>query len=296
MISLEECPICHGTAFSPFLTCTDHSVSHETFSMVRCLNCHLVLTNPRPDDTEIEKYYLSQAYTSHINRATSFFDKLYILARTFTLQWKLALIQKYHAEKSGNLLDLGCGVGEFLKVCAKNEWQVTGVEPSSVARANADPIVSKNIVPSLADIANQPKTFDAITAWHVLEHVSELHKTVQILEQLLQPNGTIFIAVPNHNSWDARHYGKYWAAYDVPRHLWHFTTDSMTRLLSAHSLSVRAILPMRLDAYYVSLLSEKYKGNSTIPRLANTVLKGFRSNYFAGKNREYSSLIYIVQR
>ncbi len=296
MISIKECPICSGTTFSPFVTCTDHSVSHETFTILKCSTCQLLITSPRPEDSELGKYYLSAAYTSHINQAASLMDKAYVVARSFTLKWKLSLILKHNSNKAGKLLDFGCGVGEFLKASAMKGWQVSGVEPSSIARTNANPVVSKHIVPSVKDLTDQQKKFDVITAWHVLEHVADLNNTLEVLTGLLQPNGTIFIAVPNHNSWDAGHYQEYWAAYDVPRHLWHFTPPSMTKLLTAHSLRVITVLPMRLDAYYVSLLSEKYKNSSSLPRLVNAALNGVRSNYSAKSTGQYSSLVYIAKR
>lgn len=296
MIKIQKCPICHGTDLSAHLTCTDHTVSHETFQIVRCANCDLLITNPRPDDEELKKYYLSDTYTSHAKKGKSILDRAYLLARSFTIKWKLSLLQKHH-DKNGSLLDFGCGVGEFLREAAKSAWQTTGVEPSEIARKNADPTVSRRIVPALQDIAGREPRFDVITAWHVIEHVSDLNNTLQTLKQLLKDDGTIFIAVPNHNSWDARCYKSFWAAYDVPRHLWHFNINSMTRLLNAHSLSVAGIVPMRLDAFYVSLLSEKYKSNAmSFSGLAKSVFNGIRSNYLAGKKMEYSSLIYIVKK
>lgn len=297
MIYVNECPICHGTAFSPFLTCADHSVSHETFHILRCKTCQLLFTNPRPADDQLPKYYLSTNYTSHIKQGKSLIDWAYLLARTFTLKWKLTLLKKYHSAPNGNLLDFGCGVGQFLKAAAANGWDPTGIEPSTIARTNADPVIAPYILSSLDEFNIQSKRFDIITAWHVVEHVSDLNHNIALLSQLLSDTGTIFIAVPNHNSWDARHYKDYWAAYDVPRHLWHFNIDSMTRLLSAHSLTVSAIIPMRLDAYYVSLLSEKYKtGSFALSQIARTLINGFRSNLSARKNNQYSSLIYIAKR
>ncbi len=296
MINVHTCPICNGTNFLPFLDCTDHSVSHETFQLQRCKTCSFLITSPRPSDPQLEKYYLSDTYSSHIKEGKSLTDKGYLLARSFTLKWKLSLIEKYHTSSTRQLLDFGCGVGEFLKLSAKNGWNISGVEPSAVARTNADNNVQPHIVASSTALLNRPNQFDAITVWHVLEHVPDLNHNIDILKNVLQPNGTMFIAVPNHNSWDANQYGTHWAAYDVPRHLWHFNVQSMTRLLSAHSLTVEAILPMRLDAYYVSLLSEQYLGRPNLIRFAKAIINGLRSNYMARNNGEYSSLIYIVKK
>jgi 2-polyprenyl-3-methyl-5-hydroxy-6-metoxy-1,4-benzoquinol methylase len=297
MIAIKKCPICHGIDLPTHLKCTDNAVSHETFEILRCTNCELLITNPRPDDQDLEKYYLSHTYTSHFRRGKSLLDRVYLLARSFTLKWKISLLEQHHARKKGSLLDFGCGVGEFIRQAAEIGWQSRGVEPSEIARKNADPTVSECIVPTLQDIGTDEARFDVITAWHVVEHVSDLNHTIQTLRQLLKDDGTIFIAVPNHNSWDARHYKSYWAAYDVPRHLWHFNVNSMTRLLHAHSLSVANIVPMRLDAFYVSLLSEKYKSNGMFfSGLAKSAINGMRSNLSAGKEMDYSSLIYIVKK
>ena len=171
------------------------------------------------------------------------------------------------------------------------------MEPSQTARQNADSSISPDILPSLQELRRTQKKFDVITAWHVLEHVDELNETVETLASMLYDDGKIFIAVPNHCSWDADHYKKYWAAYDVPRHLWHFNINSMTQLLNTHGLNVETILPMRLDAFYISLLSEHYKtGASTVNGLATALINGSRSNFAARQNNEYSSLIFIATR
>ena len=296
MIDIQQCPICNGTNFSPFLTCTDHAVSHETFHLKRCDSCSHLITSARPANDQLEKYYLSDTYTSHIKRGKTLIDTVYLLARRFTLKWKMSLVARYTSLSDKTLLDFGCGVGEFLKTASQKGWAITGVEPSEVARKNSDSTVSPHILPSLTELTRKHQKFDAITAWHVLEHVPDLHGNISILKKLLNPHGTMFIAVPNHNSWDAKHYANHWAGYDVPRHLWHFNIDSMTRLLRAHSLTVVEIIPMRLDAYYVSLLSEQYLGRTTLARLINATVNGLRSNYNARNNNQYSSLIYIVKQ
>jgi 2-polyprenyl-3-methyl-5-hydroxy-6-metoxy-1,4-benzoquinol methylase len=297
MTDVNICPVCHGTDFVHHLHCTDHSVSHETFSIIRCNTCQLLITSPRPENTQLGKYYLSNKYTSHIKKGKSALDQAYLLARTFTLKWKLSIVKKYVAKTNGTLLDFGCGVGEFIKVAKVKGWESVGVEPSQAARQNADTLISHDILPSLKDLQHQQKKFDAITAWHVLEHVDELSETVEILRSMLNAHGIIFIAVPNYNSWDARHYKEYWAAYDVPRHLWHFNVNSMTQLLKSHTLTVANIIPMRLDAFYISLLSDHYKtGSRPVNGLATALINGTRSNYAARENNDYSSLIFIATR
>jgi 2-polyprenyl-3-methyl-5-hydroxy-6-metoxy-1,4-benzoquinol methylase len=298
MIEIDECPICGSKNFTHFLTCADHSISHETFQLVRCKKCHFILTTPRPEDTQLEKYYLSQAYTSHIGKAKTILDRIYVIARGFTLKWKLSIVEKHTLNSTNKkLLDYGCGTGEFPKVAKAANWITFGVEPSTTARHQASDNIKFDISPSLEGIPTNEK-FNSITLWHVLEHVSDLDQTIQRLKNLLTNNGTIFIAVPNHLSWDGKKYRSNWAGYDVPRHLWHFSKDNMKMLLEKNEMKLLKIIPMKLDAFYICLLSEKYKakGVLTISATIKAVINGFRSNIQGKKNGEYSSMIFIARK
>jgi len=299
MIEIDRCPICDGRAFVPFITCQDYSISREIFPIVRCIECDLLITSPRPTNDQLGKYYTSPAYTSHISTAKNIIDKIYFTARQFTLKWKLSLLEKTtHTSSQKSVLDFGCGTGEFLKVAKSNGWITTGMEPSDFARQQADTTIAQDIKASLLEVTSDNKKFNAITLWHVLEHVENLNTTLQTLKDLLEQSGIIFIAVPNYNSWDGAHYEKQWAGYDVPRHLWHFSTKSMNRFLKKHSLTLVRIIPMRLDAFYVSLLSEKYRNTESISivGMIKALVNGIRSNYQARRNMEYSSLIYVVKK
>lgn len=291
---LSACPVCQEKNFNPYLACEDHTVSHETFHLQKCQRCGFVVTNPRPTEAELPKYYLSEAYISHSDKSLSLIDQVYKLSRTFTLKWKYALIHKHCVTKPSSVLDYGCGTGAFLQKCKNHQLKISGVEPSPVARAQAMERTSGDIVSSIDEVTGR---FDAITLWHVLEHVSNLHETITSLKKHLHENGTMFIAVPNLHSKDAHRYKQYWAGYDVPRHLWHFSRNTMEMLLTRHHLKLTNVVPMRLDAYYVSLLSEKYiNGNNSISGMAQAALQGLSSNRSAKKNGEYSSLIYIARK
>ncbi len=296
MIEVSSCPICKDQNLVPFIHCRDHSVSKEMFSLVRCATCELLITTPRPAEDELQKYYVSPAYTSHIGTAQTLLDRIYLFARNFTLRWKLAIVEKNILPMTQRtILDFGCGTGEFLRTAKQHSWNISGVEPSKNARTQASGQVSDHIKNSLSNITSQ--TFNVITLWHVLEHVSDLNSTIHQLKQHLTPNGTIFIAVPNHNSWDGEHYQEKWAGYDVPRHLWHFNSKNMAKLFENHSLTLVKIIPMRLDAFYISLLSEKYsRNNMTFTGLAKAFFNGCFSNINAKKNSEYSSLIYVARK
>lgn len=291
---LPECPVCQEQKFEPYLHSKDYTVSHETFHLQKCRRCGFVFTNPRPTDGELPKYYQSEAYISHSNKSRSLFDQVYKISRAFTLKWKYNLILKHCATRPSSILDYGCGTGAFLQKCKNHQLQISGVEPSPIARAQAIQKTSGKIVSSLHEVTGH---FDAITLWHVLEHVSNLNETITSLKEHLHENGTMFIAVPNLRSKDAQTYKEYWAGFDVPRHLWHFSRNTMEMLLTRHHLTLANVVPMRLDAYYVSLLSEKYiNGMHRVSGIAQAAWQGLSSNKSAKTNGEYSSLIYIVRK
>lgn len=294
MESIKNCPICSSSNLVEFLSCKDQTVSHETFQIVKCESCELLITSPRPEEKLLGNYYLSEDYISHTGKSTNIIDKLYLLARTFTLRWKTRIVRNISTHRN-SILDYGCGTGEFLHACQKKGWKITGVEPSPIARKQAAELTSTSIHKELHEI--KEKTFDTITLWHVLEHVAELETVLASLKSKLNTTGTLFIAVPNYKSWDSEQYKNYWAAYDVPRHLWHFSYKNIALLLKKNSLTLVDTIPMKLDAYYISLLSEKYKTGKKITLL--TILKAIStatvSNLKAKRTKEYSSRIYIAK-
>ncbi|MBV6639874.1 MAG: class I SAM-dependent methyltransferase [Cyclobacteriaceae bacterium] len=282
---LEECPSCKHTLFTNHLICTDYSISQESFALVRCNKCGLVFTNPRPDEKNILEYYKSDQYISHANKSNSLINVLYKFARSFTLRSKYRLIHKY--KKGKRLLDFGCGTGHFANYMSARGWDVTGYDPQMESINN----LKIKFIDNIQKISSEDK-FHVITAWHVLEHVHDLKGTLKLLRKQLKKGGYLFIAVPNLNSYDAKHYKNYWAAYDVPRHLYHFTQSSFKSLASSCKLSVVKVHPMKLDSFYVSWLSEKYQGNNNV---LSAIKTGLKSNRLARSSGEYSSLIYVLK-
>lgn len=293
MYLVESCPICSGNSFQEILSAKDYTVSHETFQIVKCITCDFLLTNPRPDEEKIGNYYLSDSYVSHTASAKTIFDKIYEQARLYTLNWKLTLVKKFMTSNDKpSLLDYGCGTGFFLQQMQSNGFEIAGVEPSLIARTNAEKITGIKIDSDLSLVQGR---FDIITLWHVLEHVSNLNDTIEELKNRLKKNATLIIAVPNYKSEDAKLYGPTWAGYDVPRHLWHFEQKTMHQLLAKHKMKIIETIPMKLDAVYVSMLSEKYRANGqSILTFAKGLYQGLLSNLKA-KNKNYSSLIYIAR-
>jgi 2-polyprenyl-3-methyl-5-hydroxy-6-metoxy-1,4-benzoquinol methylase len=295
MYSVQSCPICSGSSFQNFGQAKDYTVSHETFQLQKCKSCDFLFTTPRPKDEHLGKYYLSPDYVSHTAKAITLFDKLYEASREFALNWKLTLVKKFLKPPTHRptLLDYGCGTGFFLKKMNENGFNIAGVELSEIARATAERNAGIKIQQTIKEIESK---FDVITLWHVLEHISNLNELIIDLKDKMNEDATLIIAVPNYQSNDAKKYGMQWAGYDVPRHLWHFEQKTMSELLAKHHLKVVETIPMKLDAFYVSMLSEKYKsGKQSLLTFTKGLLNGWISNLKA-KQKNYSSIIYIARQ
>ena len=262
----NTCPICGSSNTHKVLTAKDYTVSLESFDIIHCGHCSGRFTQNVPGNQEIGRYYQSQEYISHSETKKGLINRLYHSVRKITLRSKQNWVKAGTGLKQGNLLDIGCGTGAFLSYMKQAGWQVTGLEPDENARQNAKTLYNIEPLPS-AELYKLPaRQYDAITMWHVLEHVHSLQDYLRQIRVLLKPEGTLLIAVPNYTSQDAEHYGAYWAAYDVPRHLYHFSPTAMEQLLKQNKIRIVKKHPMVFDGFYVSLLSEKYKtgGNGLI--------------------------------
>lgn len=288
---LSQCPLCGSGHFSNFMVAKDHAVSQESFSICKCATCNFLFTNPRPDIANIQKYYDSKNYISHQNSASNLTNFVYKLVRKFTLRKKVQWINEQSKNK-GKLLDYGCGTGYFLKSAEKNGWEVIGIEPNSTAAAIAKKQTLK-VYQEIGEMTNEKK-FDVITLFHVLEHVHKLNNTIELLLGMLKKRGTLLIAVPIFNSYDADHYKQNWASLDVPRHLYHFTIPTMEKLAKKHGLKIKLTHPQLFDSYYVSILSEGYIDNKK--NIINALKTGYNSNRIAKKNNNYSSLLFVLKK
>lgn len=278
---------------STYLNVKDHSVSGEEFQLIYNEKLEMLETFPQPSEAELPKYYQSEDYISHTDAKRNVFEKAYHFVKTITLKRKLKLINSFKSEDK-RLLDIGCGTGDFLKVAKDNYWKVTGVEPNSDARLIANQKTDNSVYNIEQLLKFEKHSFDVITLWHVLEHLPNLEDHIEIFESLLNPNGRLIIAVPNYKSFDAQYYKNYWAAFDVPRHLWHFSQNAISKLVHQKGMKVVRKDPMPFDAYYVSLLSEKYKNGFMNPFKAFWI--GWQSNTKAKHSKEFSSLIYIIEK
>ncbi len=279
----------------PYLKIKDHSVSGEEFELIENSEFGFLETHPQPSKEKLPDYYQSEDYISHTDTKRNLFEKAYHLVRTFTLNKKLSLINSYVSKTSEEkkLLDIGCGTGDFLQTAQKNDWIVSGIEPNNDARTIGNQKTNDSVFNIEHLLEFKDHSFDIITLWHVLEHLPNLEEHVNLLKKLLKPEGRIIIAVPNYKSYDAKKYKEFWAAYDVPRHLWHFNKMAMSKLFSKVLMKVEKIRPMWFDAFYVCLLSEKYKTGKM--NFIKGFLNGFISNFKAIGSKEVSSLIYIIK-
>ncbi len=275
-----------------YLEVKDHSVSGEEFKLIYNEEFEMLETFPQPSSDKLPSYYESEDYISHTDTKRNLFENIYHLVRIMSLKKKLKLINS-QTKTTKSLLDVGCGTGDFLELAQKNNWNTTGIEPNKNARAIANAKTNNSVFEIEELLRFKKNSFDVITLWHVLEHLPNLDEHLALFKKLLKSNGTLIIAVPNYKSYDSKYYKDFWAAFDAPRHLWHFSQTSISRLVAKENLKIIKTLPMKFDAYYVSLLSEKYKSGKM--KLFNAFKTGFMSNNKARHSGEYSSLIYCIK-
>ncbi|MGY3792467.1 class I SAM-dependent methyltransferase [uncultured Aquimarina sp.] len=272
-----------------YLECKDYTVSGELFKLYKDEKYDMLVTVPKPSEDVLGRYYESDDYISHTDSKRTFFEKLYHIVKSYSLRKKVRLITELN-NQPGTLLDIGAGTGDFLMQAQKQKWDVIGVEPNDQAKEQAK---KKGVLLETTTSNLSSNNFDVITMWHVLEHVPDLSAQIKELKRLLKPNGHLIIAVPNFKSYDAEYYNSHWAAYDVPRHLWHFSEKAIENLFQEEKIKLQKTLPLLFDSFYVSLLSEKYRNGKM--NFIKAFRLGFISNLKARRSKQYSSHIYVLK-
>lgn len=290
MKQITNCPICNHRNHTSAIKCVDYTYSKNTFNVDACNDCGFWFTNPIPLVDKIGEYYESDDYVSHTKSKKGIINLAYHWVKKYSIQKKYSLIKPF-LKTNNTLLDYGCGAGDFLAYCYNKGASVAGFEPSETSRENI--LKEHNIsINHTSDIYNEKRSFDVISMWHVLEHVYDLNSDFKQLSSLLNKDGRLIIAVPNRESYDAKKYKEKWAAFDLPRHLYHFSKNDMALFLKKHGFEIEKILPMKFDSFYVSMLSEKHNNGNII----KGVINGLRSNLASNsKLPNHSSLIYIVK-
>ena len=283
----SACPVCGSQKLKPYLKVKDFLVSKEEFQLLKCECCSHVFTSPLPQEENIGRYYASENYISHHDKSQNLRDRVYKIVRNINLKNKAKIVQNFVPR--GTLLDIGCGTGYFPAYMQSHNWEVSGIEPDSTARS----LSTNKGIATYSSMEEVPtKEYDVITLWHVLEHLYDLDKSFEFFQSHLKTAGYLIIAVPNHMSLDAIKYKELWAAYDVPRHVHHFSRESIRKIAQKFNYNLVETFPMKFDSYYVSMLSESHRNNSQV----NGIYTGLSSNLKAKKTGNYSSLIYVFHK
>lgn len=294
MVHHNNCPLCNSSDTGILLTCTDHLVSREKFPLFSCRSCKFVFTNDYPDEDISGKYYESEEYISHTDSEKTFFEKVYRQVRKIMLRRKLKLVSGTTGLAKGSILDIGCGTGHFLNEMKMSGWNTTGIEISPKAREYASSAFELKVFPPDEVSSFGDKSFNCITLWHVLEHLHSPFKWFEEIRRLLADKGKVIVALPNCSSYDAVYYKENWAAWDVPRHLWHFNPDTFMLFAKKTGFKVKTIRTLPFDVFYISILSEKHKASPASFFMG--MIRGliFSGRTFFGRNRS-SSVVYVLE-
>ena len=280
------------------LSANDHLVTGRKFDILKNPETTILETHPRPTKEELPTYYDSENYTSHNDKSAGIVSFCYRIIKSISTRRKIRIgqnsLSKNTPQNKPRLLDVGCGTGDFLYSCLKKGWQINGIENNKNAKNNSRTEVSSFIFDDFEFLKSQPERFDIITMWHSLEHIIDLKQTIVDMKKLLTNKGVIVVACPNHKSFDAIFYKESWAAYDLPRHLWHFDKDSISKLFAEHNMQLTKTLPMYWDSFYISILSEKIISKKN--KFLKGVIVGLLSNVSAMFSKEHSSLIYVFNK
>ena len=290
----NKCPWCNSENNSKFLELKDYFLTQENFEILECNDCKLLFTTPCPAPDKIGDYYKSEDYLSHNESKKGIVPKIYNLVKKVNIKNKFNITVNGQQTTDNSILDIGCGVGDFLNYAKEKGCNITGIEPSEDARKIAEEKLGTKIF-SPEELQNIPnESFDIVTMWHVLEHVADLKTEIDHLERIVKKNGRLVLALPNYKSFDAEYYKDKWAAYDVPRHLNHFSSTSIKNIFDTTAFQLIDIKPLKWDSYYISMLSEQYLKHSNV--LLKAMITGCKSNCKAIKSGEYSSLVYVFTK
>lgn len=294
-VHISTCPICQKTDFEEMFECVDHLASKEKFTLYKCKNCGFAFTQDFPSEDVIGGYYESTEYVSHSDTNKGLINSLYHQARKIALRSKAAIVKEYASTEHGMLVDIGCGTGYFLNEMKRRKWVVTGIEQSAEVRKQVKAKFDIDVQEASYLYHLCSKSKDVATMWHVLEHMESLDKVMQVLYSALKDTGVAIIALPNKESYDAEYYEADWAAYDVPRHLWHFSQDDFTMLAEKHNFELVDVKPMYFDAMYISMLSEKNR-KSFLGSVRGLLRGGVYSLRSMKNLNRCSSLVYILKK
>lgn len=295
MVHYDLCPLCSSVNLNARLICTDYFVSGEKFPVVSCGECGFTFTQDHPGENEAGKYYASEEYISHSDTSRGLTNKLYRLARSFMLKRKVQLVKRMTGKDKGTILDIGSGTGHFANAMKLEGWLSEGIEINEKARSFSRKEFQLDVYDTSEIQRLNPEKYDCITLWHVLEHFHDPDRYMQEIHRLLKPDGLCIIALPNSGSLDSEYFREHWAAWDVPRHIWHFTPLTFRRFAERTGFMLKETRALPLDVFYISILSEKYLGSKFSFIKGIIIGKIFFTRALFRKEKS-SSLIYILRK
>jgi 2-polyprenyl-3-methyl-5-hydroxy-6-metoxy-1,4-benzoquinol methylase len=295
MVHHDRCPLCSSEMINIHFVCIDHFISGESFTIARCNRCGFLFTQDYPSENDMYRYYESDNYISHSDTSEGTINKIYHLIRQLMLVRKRRIINRLTGLKSGNLLDVGSGTGHFASMMKKSGWTVKGIEISEKARNASAATFDLDIIDPGKISELEANSFDCVTMWHVLEHFHDPYRYISDIITLLKPGAICLVALPNSSSFDANYYKQIWAAFDVPRHLWHFDPVTFNEFSVKSGLQVEHRLLLPFDVFYISVLSEKYKG-SPMPFITGIGRALWFSLLTLFKRNRGSSVIYVLKK
>lgn len=297
IITITNCPVCGSDDLKKVFDAVDHFSSGEVFPLFDCAHCGFRFTNNFPSEDTIGRYYDSPEYISHSDSDKGMINRLYHYFRKRMLRKKVDLVAAHASGNPIRLLDIGCGTGYFLQAAKERGWIVSGIEKDKKARERATIRSGLTVSDENGFWKIENSSFDVVTLWHVLEHLENLNETIRKIHEVITPDGIAVLALPNCGSYDAGFYQERWAAYDIPRHLWHFSPKTVEKLVAKYQLEIVKKVRMPLDAFYISLLSEKYKGSNPLIQYGRAFgigMIGFLRSL--SDLKQSSSIIYIVKK
>ncbi len=292
-IHYSSCPFCHSDNINKVLNAKDFLVSNNEFEIWHCNHCGFRFTQDIPTLDKIGGYYKSENYISHSDTKKGLLNHLYHMARNYMLSVKYKHITTIGGKQKGNLLDIGAGTGYFVNYMNNRGFKAEGIEIDADARKVAEKNFGIKLLPVDTLYKLPEEKYDIITMWHVLEHIHDLEGYMHKIKTSLKKDGTFVCALPNYTSYDGSHYKENWAAYDVPRHLWHFSPEFFQQFAAMYGFEVIEIKPMPLDAVYISILSEKIKKSNTLAGMIKGSFFMFKSLF---NKHKASSIIYFLKK
>lgn len=255
---IHHCKLCGSTKHKLIYEAEDH-FTQEQFSLIRCTNCSLIFTNPRPSQKELKRYYPPSYYGDLGKRFHPVIENVVDLFRK-----RLGNKIDSYFPNRGRILEVGSGRGTLLYEMAEKGWTAMGTEYSENLAEEVKNAIGVRVYPTpeLKDCGFPDNYFDVVLCYHVLEHLPDPIDTLGEIHRIIQPNGLLVAAVPNIGGFTARLTNNRWFGIDVPRHLFHFTPKTLDRALTQNGFEIisRSTLSIEQDIFGFSQSILNYLG------------------------------------